>query len=213
MIEKHEIHLNIFKKIINHSYRSISESNYFKTPNFKKHINKVIQSTSYNLKFNKSYFPNKQPVCKYLNSCLQFPKKSNKALIDNMHQISPLLRWQVNKNYKNVYSDLFFDNESFVEIIGPSGLLIQDNIRVGFLLLGEDILYPSHYHEAIELYHIISGVSMWQMHKDKFLKKEPGDYVFHDECVPHSMKTIGKPVLALFSWTGVIGSEAIPIKD
>ena len=45
----------------------------------------------------------------------------------------------------------------------------------------------------------------------KFAKKTPGDQIFHDLWMPHSMKTDGQPVLALFSWSGAIFKEAVPI--
>ena len=114
-------------------------------------------------------------------------------------------------NYKNIFSNDFFENESFVEIIGPTGLLICPNIRIGLLLLGKNVFYPSHKHEALELYNILSGTSMWQLFDNDFEKQNPLDNIFHDEWVPHAMKTIGEPVLALFSWSGMINKEAIPI--
>ena len=98
------------------------------------------------------------------------PKKY-KVIAEVTQQIKELLYWKVNDNYKNIYPDHFFQNESFVEIIGPSGLLICPNIRVGFLLLGKDVFYPSHNHEALELYNIISGSSLWQINDEKFSKK------------------------------------------
>ena len=90
-------------------------------------------------------------------------------------------------------------------------LLICDKIRVGLLLLGDHVLYPSHNHQALEFYTILSGSSMWQINDDNFILKKPGDKIFHDEWVTHAMKTNGEPVLALFSWSGMIEKEAIPL--
>ena len=73
------------------------------------------------------------------------------------------------------------------------------------------MFYPSHNHEALELYNIISGYSLWQINDEKFAKKSPGDEIFHDLWMPHCMKTEGQPVLALFSWAGEIFKEAVPI--
>ena len=85
----------------------------------------------------------------YLNSCIKNTPKKYKVIAEVTQQIKELLYWKVNDNYKNVYPDHFFQNESFVEIIGPSGLLICPNIRVGFLLLVKDMIYPSHNHEEL----------------------------------------------------------------
>ena len=200
-----------FRKTVNSFYKNSKKNNQNNVPNYNIHLDKVIEATSKRLTLNNSYKSNYQPVCRFLNSCIKNTPKKYQAIAEVTQQIKELLHWKVNDNYKNVYPDHFFQNESFVEIIGPSGLLICPNIRVGFLLLGKDVFYPSHNHEALELYNIISGSSLWQINDEKFSKKSPGDEIFHDLWMPHSMKTEGQPVLALFSWSGAILKEAVPI--
>ena len=200
-----------FRETVHSFYKNSKKINNINFPNYNVHLDKVIEATSKRLTFNNSYKSNYQPVCRFLNSCIKNTPKKYKVIAEATQKIKELLYWKVNDNYKNVYPDHFFQNESFVEIIGPSGLLICPNIRVGFLLLGKDVFYPSHNHEALELYTIISGSSLWQINDEKFAKKSPGDQIFHDLWMPHSMKTDGQPVLALFSWSGAIFKEAVPI--
>ena len=202
---------NDFRIIINKFYGNYLERNHKISFNYKKHLKDVINATSFPLEFNRSYVANYQPVCRFLDDCLKKATSDTKEISSIPSQISSYLHWQINTNYKGIYSDNFFQNESFVEVIGPSGLLIHSKIRVGFLLLGEEVFYPSHNHEALELYHIISGSSLWQIKEKKFTEKKPGDSSFHDIWVPHAMKTVGEPVLALFSWSGNINKEATPI--
>ena len=186
--------------------------NFSNSKNYKNHIRDVINGLEKKLDINFHYKSFAQPVCRYLNQCLNDSLSNKNVVSQKLSQITDLLKWKVNQNYRNIYSNHFFENESFVEIIGPNGLLLTQGIRVGFLFLGEQVFYPSHKHEALELYNIISGNSFWQINDKEFFEKKPGDKVFHDIWEPHAMRTAGQPVLSLFSWSGVIDKEAIPIK-
>ena len=179
--------------------------------NYTSHLQNLVKAISKELEINLNYNNNEQPVCRFLNFCINKIPDKNDGFASSIKDLKGKLNWIVNDNYKNIFTDNFFQNESFVEIIGPSGLLISPKIRIGLLLLGEEVFYPSHKHAAIEFYTILSGTSEWQINNMSFEKKAPGDNIFHDKWVPHAMKTNGEPVLALFSWSGDIGKEAEPI--
>ena len=206
-----KINANQFRIAVKEYYNELLKNNSHSSKNFKAHLIRVYDGISNPLDINADYKPFNQPVCQYLNDCLEDASLLNKSICDTVSKIKHLLKWKINSNYKGVYPDDFFQNESFVEIIGPNGLLEKPGIRVGFLLLGPTIFYPSHKHEALELYNIMSGKGLWQIDDNEFEEKSPDDSVFHDLWVPHAMKTTGNPVLALFSWSGQIDSEAIPI--
>ena len=75
----------------------------------------------------------------------------------------------------------FLQNKVYTEIIGPNGLLISETCRVGFLILGPDIYYPPHNHEATELYHTLSGQGAWQQGDAVEQIKSNDIAIFHDE--------------------------------
>ena len=200
-----------FKTLVNKFYKNIVSSNEVDDSNCHSHLNVVIKSLSNDLEKNSNYIYSFQPVCRFLDSCINNIPEEFYRFENSIRNIKPQLNWQINNNYKNIFSKDFFYNESFVEIIGPNGLLISPNVRVGLLLLGEEVFYPSHNHKALEFYSILSGKSMWQQNNDRFEQKEPGDNIFHDMWVPHAMETTGEPALALFSWSGAITDEAVPI--
>ena len=52
-------------------------------------------------------------------------------------QFADLLHWRTNNNYIGIFDDHFFENETFTEIIGPTGLLIADNFRAVFSSSGK----------------------------------------------------------------------------
>ena len=132
------------------------------------------------------------------------PFEDIKAAVD---KVFDHLNWKTNKNYIGIFPDIFFENEAFVEMIGPNGLLLCDDCRIGFLILGEDTYYPSHHHEATELYHTISGVGRWQQGEGEEVIKPTGTPIYHEEWENHAMRT-KEPLLNLWSWAGAISEEA-----
>ncbi len=187
----------IFKENILNFYKSLKSSYLNNEHNLFSHVEDVISSLEDDLDFNIGHKPNIQPVCRFLDVCISETKNNDlKKISETINSLKHFLNWRLNDNYKNIFEDNFFKNESFVEII---------------LLLGDHVLYPSHNHQALEFYTILSGSSMWQINDENFILKKPGDKIFHDEWVTHAMKTNGEPVLALFSWSGMIEKEAIPL--
>ena len=83
-------------------------------------------------------------------------------------------------------------------------MLISNKIRAGFLLLDQNLSYPEHNHEALEIYHVLNvGDSLWQKGKGtEFIGMKAGDGVFHESFESHAMKTQNEPMLALYTWTG-----------
>ena len=57
--------------------------------------------------------------------CISETKNNDlKKISETINSLKHFLNWRLNDNYKNIFEDNFFKNESFVDIIGPSGLLI-----------------------------------------------------------------------------------------
>ncbi len=151
-----------------------------------------------------------QPVCSFLDALLSTsPLPLLSGLTKSIRELSPYLYWKTNENYRNVFPDQFFDNESFTEIIGPGGLLYSQNMRAGLLLLGQEVDYPSHNHEATEWYNVINGSGLWQQKNSDYRLRQPGSAIFHSEWENHAMRCNGQAVLALWSWSGKLGSEAV----
>ncbi len=151
-----------------------------------------------------------QPVCRFLDAILSTPPLPTfSGLIRSIRELSPYLCWKLNESYRNVFSDHFFENESFTEVIGPDGLLYNKNMRAGLLLLGEEVDYPAHKHEATEWYNIIAGSGLWQQGNSNYQARVPGSAIFHSEWEAHAMRCNGQPILALWTWSGELDSEAV----
>ena len=175
------------------------------------HRDVVINAIKDPLPLNTEYASNKVPATQFWPQLVDGADAKLKDIVNAAEPVFDLLHWKINENYIGIFPDRFFENESYVEIIGPKGLLITDDCRIGFLILGEDIYYPSHNHEATELYHTVSGTGKWWQDGETGSGEEelkaPGTAIYHEEWENHAMRTT-EPLLNLWSWAGEIGAEA-----
>jgi quercetin dioxygenase-like cupin family protein len=100
---------------------------------------------------------------------------------------------------------------AFAELVGPRGLFDSAEARVGLTLIGPDTYYPAHAHPAVELYFVVSGTAAWTADGVE-TQRAPGDWVLHDQGVPHAMRTQAEPLLAVYSWTGDILSPSVYVE-
>lgn len=98
-----------------------------------------------------------------------------------------------------------------VEIIGPSGMIIDKDFRFGLLLQDPQIHYAKHQHAAEELYIVLSGKAAWSIDDDKLTIRDVGEFIHHAENQPHQMKTNDEPLLAMWAWLGDIDAESYSI--
>ena len=109
----------------------------------------------------RSVEPVAKPATRFWDQLSSAPAPGFEPIMAAARQFADHLHWRTNNNYIGIFDDHFFENETFTEIIGPTGLLIADNFRAGFLILGENVHYPDHSHAATELYHPVSGTGVW----------------------------------------------------
>lgn len=103
--------------------------------------------------------------------------------------------------------DLYNDNHAFVELAGPDGHITADAIRFGLFILGPQVYYPPHVHEAEEFYIILSGTADWQQDDDPYRPVPPGEIVHNVSMQPHAMRVKSEPVIMFWGWCGDIGWE------
>lgn len=99
------------------------------------------------------------------------------------------------------FGQTFIDNYGWVELVGTRGHFADDRVACGFLLLGPNVHYPDHHHEAEEIYIPLTG-AMWRMGDGDFAYREPGEVIHHRSNVSHAMKTGAEPLLAVYLWRG-----------
>ena len=173
------------------------------------HFADVTSGLAAPLAFNTSVEPVAKPATRFWDQLSAEPAPEFEAIMAAARQFADHLHWRTNKNYIGIFDDHFFENETFTEIVGPTGLLIADNFRAGFLILGENVHYPDHSHVATELYHPVSGTGVWVQGDGQKREKPPGTPIFHTPWESHAMWAT-KPILALWSWAGEDLAEAKP---
>ena len=70
----------------------------------------------------------------------------------------------------------------------------------GVLMLGPQVEYPRHRHEAEEVYIPLTGQTLWLQGNQEWTLHPLGQPIFHAPWVPHAMKTGAAPLLALYLW-------------
>jgi len=121
-------------------------------------------------------------------------------LAEALERLSPFLAWRT----RGVFTDSDHTNRAYVEFMGPDGMLYHDEVRLGIYWHDRHTFYPRHRHEAVELYHIVSGNAQWQHVNDEWVSRPPNSFVLHQANEDHATKTDDQPLLALWSWLGDI---------
>ena len=98
-----------------------------------------------------------------------------------------------------------------VEIVGPDGMIKDQQLRFGLLLQDPNIIYAKHQHAAEELYLVLSGEASWAVDDNEASVREVNEFIHHAENQPHQMTTNNEPLLAMWAWLGDIGAESYSI--
>ena len=137
----------------------------------------------------------------HLSAAIEAGKKGPAAAVaEALEAVGFDLPWRY--SYPD-HDPLLSANVAFAELVGPRGPFYAEELRLGFTLIGPDILYPAHAHPAIELYHLIAGPSRWTagpVSQDM----RPGAFILHPSNVVHAMQTRDQPLLATYCWRGDI---------
>ena len=122
----------------------------------------------------------------------------DEKLRTSMAAIVPYLTWLE----RGVFSNSQDVNRAYIELVGPEGVLIDDQFRFGIYWQQANTFYPKHRHDALELYHVVSGTALWQMAEKNFKARPPGSSFEHLDRIDHATLTRDEDLLALWAWRG-----------
>jgi hypothetical protein len=143
--------------------------------------------------------PSHLAVLRWLPDIGRDPAAFGIDLVTAICRAAPSMAWR--QTYSKQDADAaFLDNYGWSEILGASGPLGAERIACGFLMLGPSTHYPSHRHEAEELYVPLSGTAGWQQGDAPWREQPPGTAIHHARNEPHAMRTGAGPLLALYLW-------------
>lgn len=142
------------------------------------------------------------PVLRWLPDAVsQAPAGPLQELAQHLAAASERCGWRQTYSPSEVDAS-FLQRYGWCELVGPSGPISCQSLRCGFLLLGPQTLYPSHSHQAEELYVPLSGTAEWQQGAGAFVERDPGATILHRSWEPHATRTVTAPLLAMYLWRG-----------
>ena len=138
--------------------------------------------------------PRRLPVCDWLPGLAGTLARQLAACADE-------LEWRQTYSAAD-FGPAFLERYGWSELIGLRGPIASERVACGFLMLGPEVEYPAHAHEAAELYVPLSGEALWMRGESGFVARAPGEVIAYPPWTPHAMRTLSQPLLALYLWRG-----------
>ena len=145
--------------------------------------------------------PSTLPVLAWLDAARRSTVPKTASLVDALATHADALAWR--RSYTAAdFGAAFLERYGWTELMGLRGPIPSETIACGLLMLGPDIVYPAHAHEAEELYLPISGTAWWTRGHEAAVARPAGTPIHHPSWIPHAMRTGAEPLLALYVWRG-----------
>ncbi len=145
--------------------------------------------------------PSSVPVLAWLDAARRSTVPPTAPLVDALATHADALTWQ--RTYTATdFGVAFLERYGWTELIGSRGPIPSETVACGILMLGPGTDYPSHSHEAEELYLPLAGTADWTRGHEAAVERPPGIPIHHPSWIPHAMRTGAEPLLALYVWRG-----------
>jgi len=141
------------------------------------------------------------PVVTYLRRLDRSVNGTEEALLEGLSRAADKLHWAQTYSITDFGSD-FLERYGWVELFGTRGHFASEEMAGGFLLLGPDVHYPDHHHQAEEIYIPLTDGSLWSKDGQPFLPHWAGEIIHHPSNIRHAMLTEDQPLVALYLWRG-----------
>ncbi|MDP6473553.1 MAG: dimethylsulfonioproprionate lyase family protein [Alphaproteobacteria bacterium] len=143
--------------------------------------------------------PRRLPACRHLASV--------EAAV--LAEMAESLHWTQNPNYLgDPKMRAFVQDYAYAELLGPGGIAVSEDAALGLLLIGPHRYYPPHHHPARETYLTVAGEADWWRHGEDWRTLPAASFITHEPDMVHAMRTAEQPLLALYAWSGEIGTPA-----
>jgi hypothetical protein len=139
------------------------------------------------------------PVLRWLPQIQQSAPIFSASLVDALVEAAPSLGWRRSYSSATVGAE-FYENYGWTEFAGLTGPVPSKRLACGVLLLGPHVTYPSHHHEAEEIYVPLVGTARWKHGHASWRAQPPGTVIHHARRASHAMQTGTDPLLAIYLW-------------
>jgi len=141
------------------------------------------------------------PVLAWLPQARACAGPETQALVDAVAELADTLPWGQNYGAAD-FGDAFQARYGFMELIGPRGPFVAEEIACGLLMFAPDTEYPRHRHEAEEIYVVLAGRAEWRAGTAGYSEEPPGAVLHRPSWSPHATRMGSEPMLALYLWRG-----------
>ncbi|MEM7300813.1 MAG: dimethylsulfonioproprionate lyase family protein [Pseudomonadota bacterium] len=97
--------------------------------------------------------------------------------------------------------------KALVELIGPAGIVQNNEIRMGVYGISKHVEYGIRTHPAEEVFVMIAGRVDWLMGDETYAEYGPGVRRHHLSMVPHATRTRNSAFMSIYVWTGDVSFE------
>ncbi len=141
------------------------------------------------------------PVLEWLPRMRACATADTQGLVDAIVAMGGSLPW--GQSYTQAdFGAAFQARYGFMELLGPRGPLVAEDIACGLLLFAPDTEYPQHRHEAEEVYVVLAGTAEWRAGPKAYAAAAPGTVLHRPSWQPHATRMGAQPMLALYLWRG-----------
>ncbi len=130
------------------------------------------------------------------------------TFVQSVRQAAPFADWQQTYTEAQVGAD-FLARYGWIELWGPQGHFFSATARAYVAFWGAGLDYDWHWHEAEELYLVVSGGALFRAKDMPDAALSAGDTRLHLSNQPHAMQTGKNPILTLVLWRGP-GLDGVP---
>jgi hypothetical protein len=143
--------------------------------------------------------PTTLPVLGHLAALRDAAPSFSLPLVRTLADAAPMLAWR--QSYREpAVSARFLQGYGYTELMGLSGPVPSEHLACGFLVLGPQVTYPPHSHEAQEIYVPLAGAAAWRSGAAGWVWQENGAVLQHGSGEIHAMRTAGRALLAVYLW-------------
>ena len=145
--------------------------------------------------------PRSLPVLSYLPELVTDGNGEIERTIKMLESLKEQLPWGQTYSSED-FGATFLEKYGWTELVGLRGPIASEAIACGFLLLGPEVEYPKHSHEAEEIYIPFNSQALWAQGNDGWVSRPSGIPIYHGSWLTHGMRTESRPLLALYLWRG-----------
>ncbi|MEX0282327.1 MAG: dimethylsulfonioproprionate lyase family protein [Arenibacterium sp.] len=97
--------------------------------------------------------------------------------------------------------------KTYVELIGPGGIVRDETIRLGLYGIRSNVEYGIRTHPAEELFVMLAGEADWKRGPLPYVTHRAGDRSHHPSMMPHATRTQNSAFMSVYIWIGDLSDD------